>query len=144
MIYLDTSAFIKLYFREEGSEAVQHYVVAQDHPLPIWELQEAEFINACRLKVFWGDITSGQADQLLERFEQRMRRGQYYVPEVDRGALMADFRALTLETARLGCRTMDILHVACALQLLPKQFVSFDERQRALAICAGLTVVPEA
>jgi len=143
VIYLDTSALIKLYFREEGSEVVQQRVTAQDHPLPIWELQEAEFVNACRLKVFWGDITLEQADQLLALFERRLRRGQYYVPEVDRGALMADFRTLSLQTARLGCRTMDVLHVACALQLSPKQFISFDERQRALAIHAGLEVAPE-
>ena len=42
MIYLDTSALIKLYFIEEGSQELNELIMAQDEPLPIWELQEAE------------------------------------------------------------------------------------------------------
>jgi hypothetical protein len=38
---------------------------------------------------------------------------------------------------------MDIFHVARALQLVPERFVSFDQRQRALASAAGLAVLPE-
>ena len=76
MIYLDTSAFIKLYFLEEGSDFVQQCIMAQDEPLPVWEIQETELVNACRLKAFWGDITSAQADLQIGLFEQRLRRGQ--------------------------------------------------------------------
>ena len=140
MIYLDTSALIKLYIREAGSEAVQGLIAAQDEPLPIWELQEAELINALRLKVFWKDITKAQAEDQIVHFEERKRRGLYYFPEIRRADLMASFRHLSQQTPRLGCRTMDILHVACALQLAPHTFVSFDLRQRTLAAQAGLSV----
>ena len=143
MIYLDTSALLKLYIREPDSETIQAYVMAQDDPLPVWELQQVELINAFRLKVFWGDIESRQADRMIELFEQRMRRGQYFFPDIDRSELMTTFRVLSQETPRIGCRTMDILHVACALQLAPQQFISFDDRQRRLAEHAHLTVLPE-
>lgn len=143
MIYLDTSAFIKLYFLEGGSEYVQGCVESQDAPLPVWDILEAEMTNACRLKAFWGDITPTQADEQLALFEQRVRRGLYSPVEIDRSALMESFRDLSLQTPVLGCRTMDILHVACALQLSPTRFVSFDERQRRLAAQAGLDVVPD-
>ena len=143
MIYLDTSALLKLYIREAGSEIVQTCITSQDEPLPVWELQQAEVMNALRLKVFWGDIANEQANQLIELFEQRMRRGQYFFPAIDRIELMEAFRTLTRETPRIGCRTMDILHVACALQLVPDRFVTFDERQRRLASFAGLHALPE-
>jgi hypothetical protein len=32
VIYLDTSAFVKLYIREAGSELVEEHVTSQDHP----------------------------------------------------------------------------------------------------------------
>ncbi len=48
MIYLDTSAFIKLYLHEEGSEEVHGVVVAQTYPLPVWHFLEIEFVNALR------------------------------------------------------------------------------------------------
>lgn len=144
MIYLDTSALLKLYIREQGSEAVQGWIESQDDPLPVWDFQYMELTNALRLKVFWGDIAASQADGLLQMFEQRFRRGQYFYPDVDRARLRDSFVELSRETIRLGCRTMDILHVACALQLAPKSFISFDERQRALAVHARLPLLPAA
>ncbi len=142
MIYLDTSAFIKLYIRESESETLQSFITAQDHPLPVWDMLEAEFCNALRLKIFWGDLTEAQAAGQIEHYERRKHAGQYYVPEVSRAALMTAFHALSRETARLGCRTMDILHVAFALQIEPQTFVTYDARQRALAEHAGLNVWP--
>jgi len=140
VIYLDTSALIKLYIKEAGSSLVQARVADQDEPLPVWELQEAELINALRLKVFWKDITRAQADKQISLFEERKRRGLYFFPDIRRADLLASFRQLSELTHQLGCRTMDILHVACAIQLATQLFVSFDARQRALAIQAGLTV----
>lgn len=142
MIYLDTSALLKLYIHEKESASVQQWVMAQDDPLPVWELQQWELMNGLRLKVFWGDITGAQAEKLVDLFEDRMRRGQYYFPSVDRSELTVTFRTLSRQTPQMGCRTMDILHVACALQLSPAMFVTFDDRQRALATHAGLPVMP--
>lgn len=140
MLYLDTSALLKLYLREQGSEAVQTCVAAQDLPLPIWEIQEAELINALRLKVFWKEITSAQAATQIELFQKRRRQGLYHFPEIVRIDLMNTFRQLSTETPRLGCRTMDILHVACALEISATEFLTFDQRQSALAAHAGLKV----
>jgi predicted nucleic acid-binding protein len=141
MLYLDTSALLKLYIRETGSEAVQSAVEAQDDPLPVWEIQEMELINALHLKVFWGDITAKQAAVQVELFHRRKLSGLYWQPEIRRGELMGVFRSLCKETPRLGCRTLDILHVACAVHLAVTSFLTFDERQRKLAVRAGLKVV---
>ena len=50
MIYLDTSAFLKLYIRESNSQVVQAHVISQDVPLPVWELHQAGILNALQLK----------------------------------------------------------------------------------------------
>lgn len=41
----------------------------------------------------------------------------------------------------LGTRTLDVLHVACALELGLRWFLTFDRRQQALAVEAGLKVL---
>jgi predicted nucleic acid-binding protein len=41
-----------------------------------------------------------------------------------------------------GQRTIDLLHVALALEAGAKTFLSFDQRQRKLAKAAGLKVKP--
>ena len=144
MIYLDTSAFLKLYIREAGSIEVQRIVTTQDDPIPLWDLLQFEMLNAFRLKVFWGELEQVEADRQRRLFDDRLRRGQYFVADVDRARLSQRFRELCQLTPEIGCRTMDIIHVACAVQLSPSSFVSFDRRQRTLAESAGLDVLPEA
>ncbi len=141
MLYLDTSALLKLHIRESGSVEVQQWVTAQDDPLPVWTIQEMELTNALRLKVFWGELTEAEAEAQIAHLHDRKRRGLYFHPEIHRSDLMETFRRLSAETMRLGCRTLDALHVACALQLVPAAFVSFDTRQCVLARQAGLTVL---
>ncbi|HXP60773.1 MAG TPA: hypothetical protein VN829_09790 [Dongiaceae bacterium] len=43
---------------------------------------------------------------------------------------------------RLGCRSADLFHVAAACQLGCAQFLTFDQRQAAMAEAAGLTLKP--
>jgi len=138
VIYLDTSALIKLYLLEEGSESVQRRIASQELPLPVWEVQEAELINALQLNVFWKKISQKQAENQIAHFYERQKKGHYFFPEIHRGELMKNFRTLSRENARLGCRTMDIFHVACALQIGATAFITFDDRQRSLAEFAKL------
>jgi len=44
--------------------------------------------------------------------------------------------------ATVGCRSLDIIHVAAALVIGVKEFVTLDHRQATLARAAGLTVTP--
>ncbi|MDF1569685.1 MAG: type II toxin-antitoxin system VapC family toxin [Spirochaetaceae bacterium] len=142
MIYLDTSAFLKLCFLETGSQTVQDAVFVQDHPLPVWDILKAEMLDALQLKVFRKEISGKEAGHLTELFDVRLRKGQYYSPEIDRYALMTTSRKMSRRTPETGCRTMDILHVACARNLRADTFISFDDRQRPLAEAVGLNLVP--
>ena len=43
-------------------------------------------------------------------------------------------------TPRFGLRTLDVLHVAVAVELKAEQFWTFDDRQAKLAKAVGLKV----
>jgi len=73
VIYLDTSAFLKLYIREEGSESVQATIESQDQPLPVADVLQWEFFNALRLKVFWQEMDDATVDHLFALFDDRQR-----------------------------------------------------------------------
>jgi predicted nucleic acid-binding protein len=140
VIYLDTSALVKLYVLEEGSEDVNRLVTGQFDPLPVWEIQEMELTNALNLKVFSKELTPDEADRQIALFGERKECGLVWTPDIDRPQLLAAFRRLSAFTRDLGCRTLDILHVACAAQLAADHFATFDTRQLALAKRAGLKV----
>ena len=140
MIYLDTSAFIKLYLAEEGSDRVHDSVVTQQHPLPIWSLVELEFYNALRFKVFLDELAEEDVERLLATYTERKRSGQYHVPHLDPVALHERAVELTSRTPEIGCRSLDVLHVAAAGLLGVDLFVTGDGRQAALGRGEGFPV----
>jgi len=54
---------------------------------------------------------------------------------------MERFRQLSLHSMKIGTRTLDVMHVACACEIQADTFISFDERQCALAKLAELKVL---
>lgn len=140
MIYLDTSAFIKLYLDEQGSAEVHALVVAQNHPLPVWHLTELEFINTIRFKVFLDEMERAEAERLISLYLDRKRSGQYFAPHLDFVMLHELCLELSNSTPITGCRALDILHVAAARLCNADLFVTADRRQAALAGAEGRPV----
>lgn len=140
MIYLDTSAFIKLYLREEGSAEVHRLVTAQHDPLPVWHMLELELYNALRFKIFLAEMSSEETDRLFANYLDRKRKGQYHTPYLDPIALHEMAVRMTAHTPVIGCRSLDILHVAAACLIQAERFITADRRQATLAESEGLRV----
>lgn len=116
-------------------------------PLPFTRLLEFEFIQAVRLQILLhgADRTKGysesQADQVVADWEADIAAGLNLLVPADADAVLRLARVYSLQcTASGGHRTLDILHVATAVHLGAKLFLTFDERQRKLARYAGLKV----
>ena len=133
MIYLDTSAFIKLYLQEDGSAEVHGLVVSQREPLPVWHFLELEFLNALRFKVFLAEMNPDDVQRVISMYLGRKRGGQYFAPNLDPIALHELSAQMTLRTPSIGCRALDILHVAAARLCESTLFVTADKRQATLA-----------
>ena len=141
ILYLDTSALIKLYIIEPGSESVNAIITAQATPLPIWDLHLIEFQNALNLKVFRKELQAGQADRLSDIFAQRKRDQIYYAPMFDRKEHTECCLRLAAYSRKIGCRSLDIMHVAAAKLFSADEFITFDELQGRLAKATDLSVI---
>jgi len=116
-------------------------------PLHFTSLLEFEFTQAIRLQVWRhaADRTRGyserEADQMLADWEADAASGANVRVPCDTSAVLRLARTYSLQRAvKGGHRTLDILHVATAIHLGAKEFLTFDARQRALADYAGLRV----
>jgi uncharacterized protein len=112
--YLDTSALVKLYVREPGTDTMLRLAngVPQDQML-ILALAPLEFRSAVRRREREGDVTTREVDALLELFEEHLSRVFVRHPITDR----------TLEIASRviddhGLRAYDALQLAGCLALL--------------------------
>ena len=69
-IYLDTSALLKLYIEEDGTDRVAHVVEdAEDGQVLILDLAPVEARSAIRRRQREGDIDGADADRVLRRIE---------------------------------------------------------------------------
>jgi len=113
----------------------------QSLPLPITWLHQLEFRNALRLRVFRREITQTQRDASINAMLEDSAAGvlAHVQPPLDDLVLETE-RLSTMHSETLGTRSLDILHVASALVLGASSFLTFDQRQCALAKAAGLHV----
>ena len=146
MAYPDTSFLCSIYRRQEHSARAHAHRRAMTEPLSYSQLLEFEFLQAIELQVFLfaQDRKRGysrrEAELMLVDWEQDVAAGHArFVPcdtdEVVRYAL----KLSRSHTAGGGHRSLDLLHLATAVHLGAKEFLSFDDRQVKLARKLGLT-----
>jgi hypothetical protein len=112
--------------------------------LPFTPWHRLEVRNAIRLAVFQGLIDSHQARTQLRQIDSDLEDQTLLVHQsVDWADVLREAERLgAAHNERLGCRSADLFHVAAASKLGCEQFLSFDQKQTAMAKAAGLTVKP--
>ncbi len=142
MVYLDSSAIVKLYVPEAETAAVSAYVRGLTEPLPFSHLHEIEVKNALRLKIFRKEAISKRVSRSIQTIDkdltsQILTRPELNWPDVFR---MADELSKRF-SSRVGSRSLDLLHVASCLLIPCQDLLTFDDRQAVAAKKAGLRLV---
>lgn len=140
-IYADSSFLVSVYVQDAHSrEAARR--MSQSPTVSITQLNRSEMANALFRYVFRGALSAAEAQQYWNEFQQDCTAGVW---------VQAKFPVTGWETCAdlarrygptLGIRTLDSLHVACALELKALRFWTFDERQARLAEAVGLDTAP--
>ncbi len=141
MLYFDTGTLLKLYTAEPESAAVQRLVTKQKEALWFSELHHAECVSAMQLKRMRGECGEVEVAQTLAAIEHDRAHRVLHDTAIDWSDAWERCRSLSAQHAvSTGCRTLDALHVACALQSGTKTFYTTDKRQAKLATKSGLRV----
>lgn len=141
-VYYDTGVLLPLYIEEAFSEAVTKLVEDRAEPIPISLFHEAEFENALRLKVFRRELTLVKLNGILAARDEDIQSGRLVRRPVNWPQVYEKARRLSeASTAKTGCRTLDVLHIAVAVKWGCEGFASADDRQLKAARMAGLNVL---
>ena len=138
-IYADTSFFVSLYVKDAHSIAADRMLRGGERP-PITALHIAEWTHAIAQQVFRRQMTIAEADRLRRDFDDDRAARIWQTISVPETALEVCADLGRRYGPKIGIRTLDSLHVACALELKTKRFWTFDDRQRKLAKAAGLDI----
>ncbi len=147
--YPDTSFLCALYVAQSNSSsAIAHYQRMQE-PLHVSALLLGEFRQSVRFQIFRHsrDATQGYPRKTgqgaLGRLQANLDQGALVVAAAEWTDVIAIAERLSsFRTIQGGHRFLDLLHVATALHLGAREFLSFDANQRQLAESEGLAARP--
>jgi len=139
--YVDPSALRRLYVHDDRSRAFCAWRARLGGSLPLTLHGRAEIVNSVGLAVFRGDISKEMGEGALADLESDLASGHLHIADLLWRKALGRAAELSREhTPKLGTRTLDVLHVAAALVLRCRGFVTYDDRQAALARAVGLRV----
>jgi predicted nucleic acid-binding protein len=137
--YADPSALLKLYIHESASAAMSAWRSRTKGALPVTPHGRLEIVNGICLAGFRKIISAEALSDAIASFDEDLAEGRYVDADILWRATLRRARELSrAHTPALGCRTLDVLHVATAIELGLRYFVTFDSRQGQLAEAAGL------
>ena len=137
--YADTSFVASLYLGDSHSHTADQMLLTLTECF-LTPLHRAEWFHAIAQHVFRGIITEAKAGELHSLFELDIKTGPWREVALPEHALDLCADLGRRYGPKLGIRTLDTLHVACALELNAERFWTFDERQAKLAKAQGLKI----
>ncbi|MGB0014018.1 MAG: type II toxin-antitoxin system VapC family toxin [Candidatus Sulfotelmatobacter sp.] len=138
-IYVDSSFLVSLYLSDRHSPEARRRIISAP-PLWLTPLHHAEWAHAIGQHIFRGELSSSEAQRMNARMEEHISAGRWISVPIPENAydLCADLARR--HGPKLGMKTLDTLHIACALELKAERFWTFDERQAKLAKAQGLKI----
>jgi predicted nucleic acid-binding protein len=136
-VYADSSFLVPLYLAEVHSpEATLRMRLKPE--VSLTPFNRIEVAHSLYQQAFRKHISVIAAKQAWNHFEQDCANDIWTLVELPAGIWETSILLAEKHGPTLGVRTLDSLHVACALELKAERFWTFDERQARLAEAVGL------
>lgn len=137
MIYIDTSFLAAAYVVDSHTPLVLGRLATRPEVF-ITPFNRSEAANAVFRQAFLGKLSLAEAVRAWKTFESDCASGVWKAMAFPAAAWETSSDLARRYGPTLGVRTLDSLHVACALELRAERFWTFDDRQAKLAEAVGL------
>ena len=145
----DTSFLCALYRAQDNSPAARKQYAALTEPLQVSGLLLYEFRQSIRFQIWLHDqnphkgYPASEGGKMLAQLDDNIDSGAVTIVPADWPAVHRLAETLSKRhTVARGHRSFDVLHVATALHLGAREFLTFDANQRKLATAEKLKVKP--
>ena len=137
--YVDSSFVVSLYLTDVHSFEARRRIAGAP-PLVLTPLHRAEWAHALTQHQFRGTVTAEKAQFANAQFVADEAATLWRETPLPESAFELCADLARRYAPKLGLRTLDTLHVACALELKADRFWTFDDRQAKLAKAQGMKI----
>jgi len=139
--YADTSFLVSLYVLDTNSALAAARMRRVELPIVNTPFGELEITNAISLRHFRGELNATEAKAAYTLFQKDVEGGVIQIRPIPSAVYGHAKQIARRRTPRFGTRTLEVIHVAIALQFRAEAFYTFDARQAKLAKAEGLTII---
>jgi predicted nucleic acid-binding protein len=134
---------VSCYIADANTPQAKTYLLESGATFAFTPLHALEVRNAFKLGVFRELLTNAEATAAWRNVERDLRSGRLVRQPVKWASVLRLAARLSNQHSSVyGTRSLDIIHVATAKLSRVQEFVSFDSRQRDLALAIGLRIFP--
>jgi predicted nucleic acid-binding protein len=141
ILFFDTSALVKFFHNEEGTEAVTELLNSQENEIWVSELVRLEFVSALHRRFRNREIDEKILNEAIEGFDVEIT---HFNMEPLSHVIVCEAEDLLKRYGKeYGLRTLDALHLGC-FSLISESawlFVSTDENLCKVAELMGTKVI---
>jgi predicted nucleic acid-binding protein len=141
-VYPDSSFLFSLVAKDKHTPRASQYMLRSAMSLVFTPLHRLELRNALRNAAGRKEITHEECRTAFTLIEEDLAEKFLVHTAVEWTNIFRRADSLDEMASETGQRTIDLIHVAMALECEAKTFLSFDNRQRKLAKASGLKVNP--
>lgn len=139
-VYADSSFIVSLYITDAHSPEARRRVKGAP-ALILTPFHRAEWAHALTQHQFRRELTADTASHFDAQFASDQAAGIFRADVVPEKAFEICADLARRHGPGLAMRTLDSLHVACALEFKADRFWTFDERQTKLAKAQGFKIL---
>jgi predicted nucleic acid-binding protein len=138
-VYADTSFLVSLYVTDKHSiDARSRVGTAQG--LWLSPLHRVEWAHAIAQHLFRQLMTTKESDEVYDQLAKDRNGNVWKDVAIPETAYELCAELGRVYCPKLGVKTIDTLHVACAMELGSEEFWTYDERQAKLAKAQRLKI----
>jgi predicted nucleic acid-binding protein len=141
-LFFDTSALVKFFHDEEGTESVTELILDRNNQVWISELAQLEFKSSVFRRFRTGEITEEPLEQALTSFDNQL--AEFNVESLGRAVLDEADSLLKQYGKTYGLRTLDALHLG-TFRLISEEhdwvFVASDSNLCDVTEALGFEVI---
>lgn len=139
-VYLDASAWVKLYCHEPHSDALNAALIGR-RDVVVSDLGLTEVVSALSRRAHEAGIINDAAPRAQREMLNHLERGFYRKVELT-PMIHRDAERYLVMLSTMPVRAADALHLALAAAASAKTLACFDNRLRQAALEVGLLVFP--
>ncbi len=142
--FFDTSAIVKRYHQEDGSDFIDKLFAEADIEFVISDISIIEFYSALSLKVRVGEIDEENFVSLRKLFSQDIKRELYEVAEFTNSEKLESTKLLLKYAKKHSLKTLDAMQLSVVKTVSQpelKAVVCADEKFCKIIALEGLPVI---